>query len=88
MGSTSEDTQLQITLPRTTQGESPEAVPSMVINTSFLPALHYRVSQQGSHWSQSERGDCRPLIEPNDQNARGILHSQFPHSMVNKEGTP
>ena len=27
MGSTSEDTQLQITLPRTTQGDSPEAVP-------------------------------------------------------------
>ena len=44
MGSTSEDTQLQINLPRTTQGVS-RSSPSMVIDTGFLPALCHRVPQ-------------------------------------------
>ena len=59
-------------------GRLPGSSPSTVIDTGFLPTLHYRVPQQGSHWSQSDRGDYRPLIEPHVWNARGILHSQFP----------
>ena len=51
MGSTSEDTQLQITLPRTTKEDFSGSSPSMVIDTSFLPTLHYRVPQWSSHWS-------------------------------------
>ena len=38
MGSTSEDTQLQITLPRTTQGDSPEAVPLWAL--TLVSSLH------------------------------------------------
>ena len=62
--------------------------PSMVIDTSFLPALHYRVPQQSSHWSQSDRGDHRPLIKPHFWNVRGILHLQFPLFNGQEGGKP
>ena len=55
MGSTSEDTQLQITTSQNHPGGLPRSSPSMVIDTGFLPTLHYRVPQQGSHQSQSDR---------------------------------
>ena len=61
---------------------------SMVIDTGFLPALCYKVPQQSSHWSHLDKGDCRPLIEPHVQNARGILHSQFPLFNGQEEGNP
>ena len=70
--------------PRTLPGSSP----SMVIDTSFLPTLCYRVPQQGSHWSQSDRGDHRPLIKPHVWNARGILHLQFPPFNAQEGGKP
>ena len=60
----------------------------MVINTSFLPIRCYRVPQQGSHWSQSDRGDCRPLIEPHVGDATGILHLQFPLFNGQEGGNP
>ena len=50
----------------------------MVINTNFFPTLHYRVSQQDSHWPQHGGGDRRTPVEPYVRNARGILHMQFP----------
>ena len=49
----------------------------MVIDTGFFPALHYRVSQWGSHWSQHDGGYRRPLVELYVQKARGILHVQL-----------
>ena len=88
MGSTSGDTQLQITLPRTTQGDSLEAVPLWSLTLVYSITLHYRVPQQTSHWSQSDRGDHRPLIKPHVQNARGILHSQFPLFNGQEGGNP
>ena len=79
--STKEDIQLQIT-PQNHSRWPYGSHPYMVINTGFFPALHYRVSQWGSHWSQHNRGDRRTLVEPYVQNARGILHMQFPRRQL------
>ena len=64
--------------PQSHPGRLSRSCLSMVINPSFFPTLCYRVSQQGSHWSQSDGGDSRPLVKPYVWNARGILHAQFP----------
>ena len=60
----------------------------MVINNGLLPTLHYRVSQWSGHWSQSDGGDCRPLIKPHVRNARGLLQLKFPLFNGQEEGNP
>ena len=78
MGSTSKDPQLQITLPRISQGESPEAVPLWLSTPVSSPHSVTECPSVVVTGPSLDRGDCRPLIEPNVQNARGILHLQYP----------
>ena len=88
MGSTSKDTRLRITLPSTTQGDSLEAVPLQSL--TLVSSLHSitECPSKVVHWSQSDRGDHRPLIKSYVQNARGILHLQFPLFNGQEGGKP
>ena len=88
MGSTSEDTQLQITLPRTTQGDSPEAVPLQSLTpVSSLHSITECPSKVVTGPSLTEEITdllSNPLFEMPGESST----CNSPYSMAKKEGTP
>ena len=88
MGSTREDTQLQITLPRTTQGDSPQAVPLWSLTSvSSLHSITECPSEVVTGPSLTKEITdllSNPLFKMSENSS---AHNS-PYSMAKKEGTP
>ena len=88
MGSTSEDTQLQITLPRTTQGDCPETIPLQLLTPVSSPHSITECPSKVVTGPSLTEEITDLLLNPMFEMLGKSPTCNSPYSMAKKEGNP